>query len=365
MLRIRATKKMQSAVACALALALLAPPLLLAAAGKKDIAARKPAPRAAQAQRETFGAEPNLTGDPIGGGRGYRRIVKRFHHRVATAKGLLSALARARKGEVVYVMDTAEIDLTGKKNIIIPAGVTLASGRGRAKGKKLSKGALIFCDEKWTKSLFRTGGPGVRVTGLRIRGPDPTRQNELTKRLIKEGTYNTVAKSTAIWTSHPRLEVDNCELSAWSFAAVRVGKGGFLHFHHNYTHHCQRWGKGYAVCLSRGQALIEGNLFDWHRHAVAGVGYPEEAYEARYNIYLANSSNHIFDMHGGGDRGDGTTIAGKKILIHHNTVINTEWPPVIIRGRPVQPSEVHHNWWFAKKRGWAKQNIGWCVMQLG
>ncbi|MDK1032698.1 MAG: hypothetical protein QGD94_11875, partial [Planctomycetia bacterium] len=50
---------------------------------------------------------------------------------------------------------------------------------------------------------------------------------------------------------------------------------------------------------------------------------------------------------------------------HHNTVVCTDWPAAIIRGRPQQPSEIHHNWFISHKRGWATENIGWCVMQPG
>ena len=82
------------------------------------------------------------------------------------------------------------------------------------------------------------------------------------------------------------------------------------YIHHNNIHHCQRSGLGYGVALDEADAIIEANLFDWCRHAIAGTGSPGTSYEARYNIHLENASSHCFDMHGGGDRGDGTNIAG-------------------------------------------------------
>lgn len=50
----------------------------------------------------------------------------------------------------------------------VPEGVTLAGDRGR----EGSEGALLTSDALETAVMIRAGGPGVRVTGLRIRGPN-------------------------------------------------------------------------------------------------------------------------------------------------------------------------------------------------
>ena len=55
---------------------------------------------------ETFGAEPNPTGDPIGGGTGYTRIISETDTRVkyvlSTKDQLLSALKSAQSGGVIF-----------------------------------------------------------------------------------------------------------------------------------------------------------------------------------------------------------------------------------------------------------------------
>ena len=83
---------------------------------------------------ETFGAEPNPTGNPIGGGAGYTRIIAesdtRVKYVVSTKDQLLTALKSAKSGEVIFVKGNANIDLTGTYGITIPEGVTLASNRG-------------------------------------------------------------------------------------------------------------------------------------------------------------------------------------------------------------------------------------------
>jgi hypothetical protein len=300
---------------------------------------------------ETFGAEANPTGSPIGGGKGYRRLVARGDFHVRTADELIAALKKAASGQVVYVDDAAKIDLTAavrakKTPLLLPGGVTLASGRGR----KGAAGGLIFSDEYKTYPLFRTAGASLRVTGLRVRGPDPeTRAKELARRLKEGGhkLYYAFPTSDGIQCDHPKLEVDNCELSGWSHAAVYLRKGATAaHVHHNHIHHCQRYGLGYGVCLNQADALIEANDFDYCRHHIAGTGRPGTSYEARYNLVGPHANGHSFDMHGGADRKDGTHVAGTWMRIHHNTFRATRVPAVVIRGRPEQLADIHHNWFL-------------------
>jgi len=291
-------------------------------------------------QENTFGADANPTGDPIGGGDGYRHLIEQSDYRVKTAGELLAALKEAKAGQIVYVDDRAEIDLTGKKNIVIAGGVTLASGRGKAN----SQGALLYSNELATSPLLLVGGEKVRITGLRLRGPDRERRTEQMRKLHKEGRYYSIPNSDGIISAHSGLEVDNCELWGWSHAAVFLKRGALrIHIHHNYIHHNQRQGLGYGVCLDQADALIEANLFDWCRHHIAGTGRPGTSYEARYNLVLANANSHSFDMHGGADRKDGTDIAGDSIKIHHNTFRATSVRAIVIRGWPRQTAQIHHN----------------------
>ena len=294
-------------------------------------------------KEETFGADANPTGDPVGGGEGYRPLATQIHYQVKTLEELLTALKQAKAGQVVYVADNAEIDLTGKQKIVIPGGVTIASARGQ----KNSQGALLYSNKIATYPLFLTGGEEVRVTGIRLRGPDPERRTEQMRQLYKEGRYYSIPNSRGIQSSHPHLEVDNCELWGWSHAAVFLTYGASAaHIHHNHIHHNQRSGLGYGVCLNQADALIEANLFDWCRHHIAGTGRPGTSYEARYNIVLENANGHSFDMHGGKDRKDETDIAGDWIKIHHNNFRATQVSAIVIRGRPTQKAEIHHNWFL-------------------
>lgn len=301
---------------------------------------------------ETFGAGPDALGPP-GGGSGYARLVEKGDFHVRTEDELADALAKAKPGQVVYVDDAAELDFTvrvrAQKLVLeIPGGVTLAGGRGRGG----SPGALITSDEFATHPLFKTTGANVRVTGLRLRGPDPKMRWDELPRLHKLGgqeLYYAFPVSAGVQVAHDGCEIDNCEISAWTMGVEFHGEGGRrLHVHHNDIHHCCRRGLGYGVAVDQGECLIESNRFDFCRHAINGSGAPGTRYEARNNIVEARGILHSFDMHGGKDRGDGTSIAGEWIRVHHNTFLGL-WQgahPVLavaIRGTPTGGGEVHHN----------------------
>lgn len=297
---------------------------------------------------KVYGAQADETG-PLGGAAGYKRIVTQGDLVAENLDQLIDALGKAKAGQVVFIPGETEIDCTARVYIeelvlVVPAGVTLAGNRGH----NGSKGALLCSDALKTPTLLRIGGPNARVTGLRIQGPNPKRYDDHHRRSFKEGRgheyYYKLPTSNAISTEHPGLEVDNCDISAFSHAGVYITKGDRHRIHHNRIHHCQYNGLGYGICIDLGIALIERNLFDFNRHSIAATGQPGCGYEACHNVELGTSSSHCFDMHGGRDRKDGTDIAGTKILMHHNTFRAPNKPVIAIRGVPEETCDIHHNW---------------------
>jgi len=300
---------------------------------------------------KVYGAQADEVG-PIGGGVGYTRIVTKGDFVATNLDELLDALAEAKPGQVVFIPGETEIDCTArifieKLALEIPAGVTLAGNRGQDG----AAGALICSDALDTKPLIRIMGPDVRITGLRIRGPHPKRYLDHYHRSFVEKLPNGKRRghdyyyefpySRGIVTEHPGLEVDNCELSAFSHTSIFLDKGDEHHIHHNYIHHCQYQGLGYGVTHNVSTSLIERNLFDWNRHSIAGRGWANSGYVARHNVELGTSLAHCFDMHG--KRVEGTTIAGTTIRIHNNT-FRAPAVPVFIRGAPQDVCEVCRNW---------------------
>ena len=297
-----------------------------------------------------YGAKPDDRG-PIGGGEGYTRIVTTGDYIVTDLDSLLSALAVAKAGEVVFISDETEMDLTARIYIEqielqVPEGVTLAGNRGY----KGSKGAILTSDALKTPIIIRPMGPGVRITGLRLRGPNPKRYLEHHKRSFgPDGGgheyYYKFPTSDGIISDYSHLEVDNCEVTAFSHCGIYLRNGENNLIHHNYIHHCQYNGLGYGVSHNTASSVIEYNQFNWNRHSIAGTGRPGCSYVARHNIELGESLSHCFDMHGGRDRKDGTDIAGSSIEIYNNT-FRAAKTSIVIRGVPDDICTVHHNWFL-------------------
>ncbi len=309
----------------------------------------------------TYGARPDARG-PIGGGAGYRDALTTGDHVVRTADALIDALARAKPGEVVFVPGDVTLDLTERvvvEDLVleVPGGVTLASDRGH----EGSPGALLFSEAFATRPLLRTGGAEVRLSGLRLLGPDPRRRLDHHRRAFAEGRgrdyYYRFPTSDGVLATHDRLRVDNCELAGWSHAAVFLRGGRGHQVHHSWIHRNQRQGLGYGVCLDEATARIERNLFDFNRHSIAGTGRPGSGYQAVHNVELGESLSHCFDMHGGRDRGDGTDVAGDAIEVRDNT-FRARRRPVVIRGVPREGARITGNWFPHHAPGAAVRSDG-------
>jgi PKD repeat protein len=301
---------------------------------------------------DCYGAEAcNPTGNPIGGGLGYSRIISgteaSVKYVVSTKDQLVIALRSAKSGDVVFVTGKAVIDMTGTPSVTIPASVTLASDRGRAG----SAGALLKRTRNlnggWEEPMFVAGGDYVRVTGLRLQGE-----------MYPQDYGNQVGETyesdylVGIYAENRKgFEVDNCEMYGWAWSCVSLRQNSnapIPYIHHNYIHHNQARDEGYGVNLYGGNALIESNIFDYNRHAISGAGLAGEKYEARYNIMLGNGDaigGHHFDIHQDEDGGD---FAGDTFLIHHNTFRKATdggriLASVAIRQRPTTGIYIDHN----------------------
>lgn len=298
---------------------------------------------------EICGAQADERG-PIGGGEGYSQGVEPEGEPVETLDALLNALASAKSGDVVFIHGEAEIDCTERVYIEslvleVPGGVTVASNRGDGG----APGGMILSDTFDTKPLIKIMGPGARITGLRIKGPNPKRCLEHHNRSFREGRgheyYYKFPTSDGIDTKFGDLEVDNCELGGWSRAAIHISAGDGHRIHHNFIHHNQYNGLGYGVSHDTAFSTIEYNLFDSNRHSLAGTGRAGSGYEARHNVELGESLSHCFDMHGGRDRKDGTDVAGSWMKVHHNT-FRCPKTAVVVRGLPEEGVEVNNNWLY-------------------
>lgn len=295
-----------------------------------------------------YGAKADEQG-PIGGGEGYKRIVTQGDFVAENLETLIDVLSKAKSGQVVFIPGKAVIDMTtfiyiDKLTLKIPEGVTLASDRGY----NGSPGAQITSDSLDTPLMIQVMGPNARITGIRLQGPNPKRYLDHHKRAFGTGGpghsyYYKFPTSNGINIKFPKAEVDNCEISAFAHAGVNLPGGNDHHIHHNLIHKCQYNGLGYGVALDNSTAVIEYNTFNENRHSIAGTGRIGCSYTARHNVHKEISLSHCFDMHGGRDRKDNTTIAGSIIEIYNNTFYAPQ-TAVVIRGVPQEKCDVRQNW---------------------
>lgn len=269
---------------------------------------------------ETFGAEANPTGQPIGGGRGYSAGPEREDaaFRVRTLTELTTALKAARPGDLVWIESDAEIDFTGTQ-IVVPEKVTLAGDRGRdgAAGPLLfarHTGGIVFVDL----------APGSRLSGVRVRGSNPPLRDLDVRPSDPEG-YG-VACANA--------EVDNCEVSQFQRGGVGVFRNSdFSHVHHNYIHDVA------SYPLFVGRAAGDGHVFEANRveyawHAVGCAGDRGCGYVVRYNEFVrvarpksfessgADPPNWCLDMHDNdGATSKSTRPPTRKLVVRNNTFL--------------------------------------------
>lgn len=277
---------------------------------------------------------------------------------VSTKAELLDALNQAGRGQTIFISGKATIDLTGENKIRIPHGITLASDRGH----NGAPGAMLKTDLHGVSPLIRINGNNVKITGLRLSGPDTAVYYNITDntksitpidlaKLKREKDDYQVKKdalprSTGIAIEGANTEIYNCELFGWTNAAIQVSPSAKNTIvHHNYIHHNQHFGLGYGVLLYKSTALIKANLFDYNNHSVTGSGHVGTGFEVVNNIF---KENHIrawaVDMHGGVDRKDGTDIAGDSFSVHNNDFyLNYARPAINIRGVPQEESKVFNN----------------------
>lgn len=267
-------------------------------------------------------------GGPMGGGDGYEHVVTYDDADtvVVTKEGFADALSNASHGDVIYIDDSAEIDL-GSDMYTVPAGVTLASSRG-VNG---SNGGLLYTEyEAGTGFYSLTLSSESRLTGLRLQGP-----------YYEYFSPDFYAAGAGATVRGDDVMVDNCEIWGFAYAGVRVDTGA-PHIHHNNIHHNPRAGLGYGVANAGGDPLIEWNEFDANRHSIACSG--DGGYVARYNHVGPITFSHVFDVHKPG---------GIRYEIYNNTIEavdaahdGSQQPGVAIRGVPDEVATITDNWFY-------------------
>jgi hypothetical protein len=262
--------------------------------------------------------------------------------------GRLLRQAVMTRGTTIRVQSGVQLDLSNLgayANMRIAEGVTLIGSR-----TPREPGPRLYTRNR-PKRFFVIRENDVRISGLRIEGPDLD---------VAGGDF----RATAIYVSPDddvrldRVEIDHNELYGWNESAIGVNDDagkisyarnlGAVRIHDNFIHHNQHPNRaGYGVVIGDGAyALIERNVFDYNRHAIAGDGSNASGYRAYRNLVLQHGGRHKwgpfwrhthqFDMHGQdwciAPSYCGT--AGDYIDIRYNSFLYTEGAAINIRGTP-------------------------------
>jgi hypothetical protein len=224
---------------------------------------------------------------------------------------------------------------------------------------------LLYTDYKIEGyPLFDIAGNNIRVQGIHFRGPNagardaeslPHKVSAL--RLHEDPDPNNDGRAEPQEYVGRNVEIADNEFNEWAEAVQIYGRGsekpcedygedfqgprvtrteaGLVRVLRNYLHHNARDSSGYGVVIgSRAYATIEGNVFDFNRHAVAADCQRFNGYVARFNYvlqggYTYGSNGYYgshFDAHGAGtaqSRSEGHYDgggAGEYYLISQNTI---------------------------------------------
>lgn len=298
-----------------------------------------------QKDGKDYGARDDGTG--IGGGKGYPDVITEGDITVTTTSELKKALENAVSGQTVFIPSDAKISVTGIA-LTVKAGVTLASDRGRIKEDgTVSTGGIVYTSSRQREALILE--EGARITGLVLAGADTEKHlSHLQRGLNDAGTaytdyYYSLPLARGIIIRGDNATVSNCEISGFSEAGILIeGKKNAV-VNNCYIHHNQRNGFGYGVVLyGKAEATVYNCLFNYDRHSIAADGSAESGYIAHDNIHMGTAIYHIFDAHGGGDRGDGTVIACDYVEMFNNTFLS-EQLPYKRRGTPTKHSLFKNN----------------------
>ncbi|HEY7500439.1 MAG TPA: VCBS repeat-containing protein [Vicinamibacterales bacterium] len=291
---------------------------------------------------------------------------------VTSAWDLVSTLYSDFSGTILV---PGEIDLSNFLEIPIRSCIQIKSTR-----RGLDQGGIIYTNsvtnvdggEDEAFSLFDVRGHDVRLEGFRFRGPSNGSTSgsqgrvsgvRITQNSVLGLGGNVVIENVNAWfwtkeafSVNGQVYATTVEEVAADTPLVGVDRAGLVRVSRNFIHHNSRDGLGYGVTVnSGGYAVIEANLFDHNRHAIASNGAPYTGYIARYNYVLEGGYtqgtfaywNQHFDVHGS-DGGYGG-VAGETFDIAFNTFRGDQHyygetrPAFMLRGTPTNGAFFHDN----------------------
>ena len=237
-----------------------------------------------------------------------------------TALRAENRIVGGRPVPIVVELCNVELDLTielYRDPIIIGSHRALIASPGCARSPRklgpLIRAGQIPRDHRGNRHLFEIRGDNVIFSGFRLEGPHPdqiVKGDENTEQGIRIQPFGDLGPIR-------RIEICNMQIFHWSGAAIelrdnneRAERGylsntneGAVHIKNNFIHSNRHGaGFGYGVNVGRGAyALIERNVFDENRHAIAGDSVANNnidfsGYTARENLILPGGGLHCTEV---------------------------------------------------------------------
>ena len=315
---------------------------------------------------------------------------------------LLGALVDSTNPEQTVELCNVDLDLTGMSGIVIGDNRSLIASPACARGPRSLGPRIFVTDRRGSKALFEILGDHVRFSGFRLEGPtDGIAQGDTKEKGILISPFASAAPIR-------NIEITNMEVFHWSGVGVEVGDNvdlaergrlfntnvGAVRIKGNFFHHNRHGaGEGYGVDVGGGAyALIEQNVFDENRHAIAGGshntgggGGDYSGYTARDNLILPGGGlhcseswwgaltgwqfhcwqTHQIDMHGDQNAWYSSHnwecgTAGETMIIERNTILYSSGTAIKIRGNPADKAVVNSNVFRHGDRSDAIAQNGYC-----
>ena len=223
------------------------------------------------------------------------------------------------------------------------------------------------------RALFETVGGQVRIRNFRLEGPQLG---------VAKGDGKLERGILVNYRIDRPIEISNMEFSGWGGTAIYVKADTSeqrarpfenVWIHDNFFHHNQHeGGDGYGVEVKHNShALIERNVFDFNRHAIAAGGEDGTGYLARLNLVLKGGGlhqcvagicfdTHQFDVHGtetcyldGLFKPLSCGQAGEQFVMSRNAFQYTAHYAIKVRGNPTASALVSENVFAHSSQGQA------------
>lgn len=236
---------------------------------------------------------------------------------------LIGALEPGPSQSVVVELGcNVDLNMTYKVNVLIASNRNLVAKRGCERSMARLGPRIFVTDERKRLPLFNVVGDNVEIAGFRLQGPtDYMAQGDRKEKGI-------VISPPANGPLIRHINISNMDIYYWSGLGVQVTDAwtteqrlgllnnqtvGAVRVRDSYLHHNRHGaGEGYGTEVVQGAyALIERNVFDENRHAIAGgskgndrkdadgdvieVSVDYSGYTVRDNLILAGGGRHCRD----------------------------------------------------------------------